>query len=57
MPTLPSLLIFGSCPHQAVASIMGLPAPLVRKTEAKALNALRRPHFLTRLEEFLDVDL
>ena len=25
--------------------------------EANALVALRRPHFLTRLEEFIDVDL
>ena len=41
----------------AVGSIMGIPTRQVRKTEQKALEALRRPHFISRLEEFLDVDL
>lgn len=37
--------------------ITGLTMRQVKATEARALEALRRPHFLTRLEEFLDVDL
>jgi RNA polymerase primary sigma factor len=38
----------------AVAGIMGLGVAQVRSLDNKALEALRRPHFLTRLEEFLD---
>ena len=41
----------------AVGKIVGLNVKQVRSVENKALDALRRPHFLTRLEEFLDVDL
>ena len=41
----------------AVGRIIGLKHGQVRTIEAKALETLRRPVFLSRLEEFLDVEL
>ena len=41
----------------AIAKIMDLPVGVVRRIETKALDSLRRPSFLTRLEEFLTIDL
>ena len=41
----------------AVASIVSLSTRQVRTVESNALEALRRPHFISRLEEFLDLDL
>ena len=42
--------------HHGVAKIMGIPIKAVRKYESRALDALRRPHFLGRLEEFLEFE-
>ena len=41
----------------AVGQIIGKGVRQVRTIEQKALEHLRRPHFLSRLEEFLDIDL
>ena len=41
----------------AVSKIVNRPVRQVRNDERRALDSLRRPHFISRLEEFLDVDL
>ena len=40
-----------------VGQIMGVPMSKVRSMEKTALESLRKPHFITRLEEFLDANL
>ena len=40
----------------AVAQVMGLGMSQVRTLESRALDTLRRPHFLSRLEEFNEVE-
>ena len=41
----------------AIAEVMGLGMSQVRTLESRALATLRRPHFVTRLEEFQGVEL
>ena len=41
----------------AVGQLMGLAVGQVRTIETRALETLRRPHFVSRLEEFAEVDL